>query len=328
MTDPPQEPPRDPSPDAATEPRDDALNPAQRETLDRLTAPRDTWPEYDQGLRRRLREHLEGDLSEVAVALSTDRPMRVSKHALAGVHGCEARWLADDDDPSFEASPATVRGSVAHKAIELGINRREPAAPAELVDIALDRLTESDAWMADWLRTCDEDDRAEVRAAAIAKVQSFEDVWPPLKPAWRPVTELPVRADLLGGRIVLAGRVDLGLGRPDGGRAGRVVVDFKTGGFAVHHRDDGRFYALVEALRIGVPPRAVATSYLDSGAIHVDPVDEDVLHAAAARVVDGVTRIVALRERQLEPERRPSAVCRWCRLLDTCDVGRAHLADA
>lgn len=318
----------DPAPDEPVEPAPrDVLNPTQRETLDRLTTPRDTWPEYDGSLRRRLREHLESDLSEVAVGLSPERPMRVTKHALASIHGCEARWRADDDDPAFEITPATVRGSVAHKAIELGIHRRTPASPAELVDTALDRLAEGDQWMAEWLRTCDDDDRAEVRAAAVAKVQSFEDVWPPLKSAWRPVTELSVRTDLIGGRIALAGRVDLALGRPEGGRAGRVVIDFKTGGFAVHHRDDGRFYALVEALRLGVPPRAVATSYLDSGAIHVDAVDEDVLHAAAARVVDGVTRMVALRDRQLEPELRPSAVCRWCRLLDSCDVGRAHLAD-
>lgn len=302
------------------------LNPAQQATLERLSAPRAAWPTYDDGLRRRLRDHLEADLSEAAVTLTLDRPLRVNKHALAAVHGCEARWLADVREPSFDPSAATVRGSVAHKAIELGIHRREPATPTELVDVALDRLTDSDLWMADWFRTCTEDDRAEVRAAAVAKVQSFEDVWPPLKPAWRPVTELPLRQDLLGGRVVLAGRVDLSLGRAEGGRAGKVVVDFKTGGFALHHLDDARFYALIEALRIGVPPRAVATSYLDSGELHVEAVNEDVLHAAAARVVDGVSRMVALLNDQLEAQLRPSGACRWCRLLDSCEPGRAHLA--
>ena len=43
-----------------------------------------------------------------------------------------------------------------------------------------------------------------------------------------------------------------------------LIVDLKTGLRYQGHADDLRFYALVETLRIGVPPFRVATFYLDT----------------------------------------------------------------
>ncbi|MGI8939790.1 MAG: PD-(D/E)XK nuclease family protein [Iamia sp.] len=303
------------------------LTPVQRETLEKLAAKPEERPVFAEDLRARLRSDLEADLAGPVSALPDGETLFVSKRALATVHACEARWRSDEATSDFEPSPQVVQGSVAHKAIELTLNRRSPSTPAELVDTAIDRLAGADRWMSDWLRDCDEDDRAEVRSAAVARVTSFSEVWPPLKPVWRPVTEQSLRAEVAGGRVILSGRVDLALGKADGMRAGKVVVDFKTGQFAVHHLDDLRFYALVETLRTGVPPRAVATSYLDSGRLHVERVTEGVLEATSARVADGVMKMVAILHGGQEPGRRPSGACSWCRELPTCTVGQAHLAD-
>jgi len=316
-----------PAADAGGPTPEDSLTPVQRETLDRLAARREDRPVFPDGLRDELRAALEADVAGPLTALPDGETLFVSKHALATVHACEARWHADHLDRGFEASPAVVQGAVAHKAIELTLNRRAPATPGELVDTAIDRLAGSDRWMSDWLRDCDEDDRAEVRAAAVARVTSFADVWPPLKPAWRPVTEQSLRAELGKGRVILSGRVDLSLGKADGMRAGKVVVDFKTGAFALHHLDDLRFYALVETLRTGVPPRALATSYLDSGRLHVEAVTEALLDATAARTADGVSRMIGILHAGDEATRRPSGACRWCRVRATCPPGLAHVAD-
>ncbi|WCO68439.1 PD-(D/E)XK nuclease family protein [Iamia majanohamensis] len=301
--------------------------PVQRETLERLAARREDRPVFPDDLRARLRRDLEGELSGPATAIPDGESLFVNKHALATIHGCEARWRSDATTSDFVPSPAVVQGAVAHKAIELTLNRRSPSTPAELVDTAIERLAGADRWMSDWLRDCDEDDRAEVRGAAVARVTSFTEVWPPLKPVWRPVTEQSLRTELCGGRVVLSGRVDLALGKADGMRAGKVVVDFKTGSTAVHHLDDLRFYALVETLRTGVPPRAVASSYLDSGSLHVEAVTEGMLEAAAARVADGVERMVGVLHGGDEPVLRPSGACRWCRELEGCTVGQAFLDD-
>lgn len=305
----------------------DGLTPRQRETLDRLGAPRSTRPVFADDIARQLRGALESDLAPHLHLLPEGQPLFVSKHALATVHACEERWRSDEVHDTFTISPPIVVGSVAHKAIELSLNRRRPATPGELVDRALDRLSESDEWMSDWLRDCDEDDRAEVRGDAIARVSAFDDAWPPLSHAWRPVTEVRMRAELAAGRVILQGRPDLVLGRAEGMRAGKVVVDFKTGNVALHHRDDLRFYALVETLRAGVPPRALATSYLDSGQLHPEAVTAGLLDAAAARVADGIARMLAILHGDAEAARRPSGACRWCRELERCAPGRAHLQD-
>jgi hypothetical protein len=47
-----------------------------------------------------------------------------------------------------------------------------------------------------------------------------------------------------------------------------------------------RFYALLLALRFGVPPYRVATLYLDSGEWQAEDVDARVLERAADRVVE------------------------------------------
>lgn len=304
----------------------DPLTPAQRATLARLGARPEDRPTFPVDLRDRLRGALEEELSGPATAVPEGQTLRVTKHLLARVHGCEARWQAEDDAP-FAPSVPIVVGSVAHKAIELSLNGRAPAETTELVDQALTRLAGSELWMGEWLESCDEDERAEVRGAAVAKVAAFNEIWPPLDRRWRPVVEAGIRQDLLDRRVALAGKVDLALGSPEGLTARKVIVDLKTGRHALHHRDDLRYYALIETLRVGTPPRALATSYLESGELQVEPVTEDLLWTAVARTTAGVERIVALRHEGDQPVHRPSAGCRWCPVRDTCEPGRAHLRE-
>jgi hypothetical protein len=93
------------------------------------------------------------------------------------------------------------------------------------------------------------------------------------------------------------------------------------------HRDDLRFYALLDAIRLGVPPRLVASFYLDLAEARTEPVTDDLLDAAVARTVDGVRRLAALRAGSVEPVHRPSPACRWCLHLGDCAIGREWLVD-
>ena len=172
-----------------------------------------------------------------------------------------------------------------------------------------------------------EDVLAELRAEANDRVVKFLECWPPLPRAWRPVTEAVVRQDLCGERVVLRGKVDLTLGQAQGSQAGKVVIDLKTGSPNPAHREDLRFYALLDAVRIGVPPRLVASFYLDQARAHTEAVTEDVLDAAVARTVDGARRVVALRAGTSAPVHRPGFGCRWCAVLPECPTGRRWLDD-
>ena len=306
------------------------LNAAQRQVLDRLRRPAAERPSFEADLATRLRGDLEGGLADVAEAVDPVAPLFVGKRELAGVFGCEASFLHDEEQ-SFAWTPPMATGAVAHKAIELGLNWHGPAAPTDLVDAALDSLTRGDSGLADWLHRCAEVERADLRSLAVSRVAAFWEGWPPLLPQWRPVTESRCRVELCDGRIQLNGKYDLTLGTPDGRRAGKVIVDLKTGRRHTHmHREDLRFYALLETLKLGTPPRTLATYYLESAALDIEEVDENLLEVALRRTVDGVRRYAELHGHlgpPAEPLKRPGPPCRWCALRDDCAEGQEYLAD-
>jgi len=310
----------------------DSLNEAQREVRVRLGRQGVEPRTFDAVLRSRLRDQLESALADVAEKFSVDGPLFINKHRLSGVFGCEASFLHEEEQ-EFAWNPHIARGAVAHKAIELGINWPSPdPAPPKLVDAALDSLTRGDTSLADWLYRCSDAERAELRGLAVSSVAAFFDCWPPLQRHWRPATESSSRVELCGGRIVLGGKTDLTLGRAEGRTADKVIVDLKTGRHQpIVHREDLRFYALVETLKLGTPPRTLATYYLESATIDVEEVSEDLLGVALRRTVDGIGRYAELHGHlgpPAEPLKRPGPPCRWCALRDDCAEGQEFLAQA
>ena len=301
------------------------LNPAQARADRLLRSPGDARPSFDADLGARLRARLEEEVAPAAAALEAASVERffVGKYALGSVHGCEARHLALEARP-FQLGPAVVAGTVAHRAIQYSQHWDRPPLPADLVDAALDRLVDEEDRNGLWFAAASAADRAEVRSAAVDRVTKFLECFPPLRRAWLPVLESSLRAELAGGRIVLSGRVDLVLGRSVGLVAGKAFVDLKTGGPFAGHVDDLRFYALLETLRLGVPPFRVGSYYLDQGDLIGEDVDEGVLDAAAARAADGVVKLVELQIGRREPLRRAGPACRRCPLAADCDeAGRA-----
>jgi hypothetical protein len=128
-------------------------------------------------------------------------------------------------------------------------------------------------------------------------------------------------ANFHDGKIVLSGKADLTLGRARGLVANKVIVDLKTGRYSPDHVSDLRFYALVEALRVGVPPRLLATSYLDSGELHTEVVTEDLLWGQVRRVIGAAGRIATLDAGERDPERHPGPPCWFCPVNDDCAPG-------
>jgi hypothetical protein len=302
------------------------LTPAQQRTLAALGAAGAERPVFPEGIGARLRAELDAGLAEVVADLAPNEVLTISKHKLAQVHACEAKLLAEEADDTFEVTVPIARGTVAHKAVELGIHWRGEPLPLDLVDEALASLATTDHWLTDFLQTCTDAERAELRSTAGDRVAKFFESFPPLEARWRPVTESSQIVDLVDGRVRLRGKVDLTLGTARGMQAGKVVVDLKTGAPTPLHRDDLRFYALLDAIRLGVPPRLVASFYLDLAEARTEEVTEGVLEATVARTVDGIARLAALRAGTVAPTYRPSGSCRWCPALEGCDTGRRWLS--
>jgi hypothetical protein len=303
------------------------LNPAQNRVVVGLMAMGRPRPRFDPDLGGALRNRLEQALAPVAEDLG-DEQLWVRKHDLARVHACEGHFLADKDVFGWNARTAT--GTVVHKALELSVSGRGDAHPLDLVDHAMETLAADDHARSPspYLRSAPELDLAELRARANEVVAKFLECWPPLLPAWSPRTETGIGAELCAGRVVLWGKVDLALGRAAGNEARVLLVDRKTGRSHGGHADDLRFYALVQTLRVGVPPFRVASYYLDTATFHAEDVTTEVLEISVRRVVDGVGKIARLRHPGAAATLSAGPACGFCAAREACDGAAAYRAAA
>ncbi len=288
------------------------LNPSQINVLEQLGAKLEERPEFNDDLQRLLKTELEERSRELSSAIPSNETLFISKYHLNQIMRCENQFKYEREQ-QFEWSVPTARGTISHKAIELSAFWNQPNVdPLTLVDEAINRSKDGTDGLAQWLRNLSEGDAAQLRGDVNNRVASFLETWPPLEKQWRPMLEAPIRVELAEGKIILSGKVDLSLGRPLGNTAGKVIVDFKTGNFYPAHREDVRFYALLEAIRIGVPPRLVATYYLDRAEFTPEVISENVLRASLARVIDGMQRIVEILYQESETKRCSWDRCQWC----------------
>lgn len=301
--------------------RPGALTPTQQRLLQVIRRPAEPVVfdrDYVDDLLVRARSGF-GELSE---RLGGER-VSFSKYQIAQVLGCERRYVTPQ--PPFAWSPHLARGTVTHKAIELLVHWPEATTPATAVDSAIGQLVDRGTSLGDWLSAIDPASLAELRGMVVERVTRFAQDFPPVDWRAEPITEATGRWAATP-VLELAGRADLILGRPDGATSTRLIVDLKTGRRSPVHREDLRFYALVETLQRAVPPRAVATFYLDEADIEVEHVTEAVLEAALARTFAAVERHLELMVARRPPATAPGFACRWCHVREDCRPGREFLA--
>jgi hypothetical protein len=239
------------------------------------------------------------------------------------VMACEAHFI---EQAPFAWTPAIGCGKVAHKAIELQINWRGEPTPSDVVDDALARLADDESSFGDWVAGLSPGDAADLRGRAIARVTQFVDCFPPLRATWHPVTEAQVRWPV-DGPILLRAKADIVIGRSAGHESRKVLIDLKSGRIHERHRDDLRFYALVETLVREVPPRAVASFSLEAGEALVDQVTEAMLRTSLRRTLDAVERMIELTVEARPPRPGPGGGCFRCRQLSETDPPSADDVD-
>ncbi|NBO34137.1 MAG: hypothetical protein EBV02_07200, partial [Actinobacteria bacterium] len=161
-------------------------NPMQQAVLDALGKSPD-WVPLPRSVVDSIRNRITDELADVAGRYTPEKALWISKQKLNMVHGCEAQHMAARD--TFEWNPNIAKGTVLHKAVELGVHWRGDTVPADIVDEAIARLADSNHNIADYLASLSEGDRAQLRSYVVDMYTRFEECFPRLKPAWRPVTE-------------------------------------------------------------------------------------------------------------------------------------------
>ncbi len=290
----------------------------QRRTFEGLigTGERPVFPaDLAQLLRDRIEEAVRGlELTQ----------LWLGKEPLNDHTRCEGLFAADilGEKPPFEHSLKSGAGTLLHKAIEVDVGSRDDLDPQTIATRAAERLEEEPRFAPFW-RELDRLQQDEILMEVVRRVATFQSSFPPLRELRRelaPISELRVRAELLGGTLVLSGQVDLILGRPDQVRpnvATRLAIDLKTGRAYPEYPEDMRFYALLMTLRFGVPPYRAASLFLDSGEWQAEDVTAETLDHAADRVI-GAARAAAALGGGRAPDLRPGIYCSWCPRSTTC----------
>lgn len=299
-----------------------SLTPVQQRTLDALRRSGDPLV-FDDALVDDLHDEMNTAVEHFTERLGTSE-LFVTKHKLASVLDCEEHHLAPDD---FSWTPPRARGQVSHRAIQLLLTWRGEPAPIELVDEAMARLANDDndySGIGAWIASLTPGDEADLRGQATERVTKFIECFPPLDRRSNPLTESKTRWPV-DGQIVLRGQADLTIGRPRSNESTKVIIDLKSGNTSPRHRQDLGFYALIETMSRRVPPRKVATFYLDAGEAQTEDVSERLLRTALRRTLDGINAMVELEVEERPPVKRPGTSCRWCPLVSGCEEGRAYL---
>ena len=117
----------------------------------------------------------------------------------------------------------------------------------------------------------------------------------------------------LAGPVTLRAKADIVIGRPAGNESRKVLIDLKSGAISHRHREDLRFYALVETLVRDVPPRMVASFSLEAGDAVVEHVSEGMLRSSLRRTLDAIERMIELQVEGRLPRAEPSGACFRCR---------------
>lgn len=296
------------------------LTDPQRRTLEQLIGT-GTRPTFPADLAQRLRDRIE----EAARELQLRDQLWLGKEKLNDRGRCEGKFHAAvaGEVPPFEHSPKSAAGVLLHKAIEVEVGSRRPLDPHAVAEVAVSRVLEREERFQEYWLGRSEPEQDELLMEVVRRVALFQGSFPPLKDLRRdltPISELRVRAELLGGALILSGQIDLVLGRPDQldpTRATRLAIDLKTGGAYPEFAEDMRFYALLMTLRFGVPPYRVASLFLESGSWQPEDVTEEALQHAADRVI-AAARSAAAIEGGREAALAAGPWCSWCPRAAVC----------
>lgn len=297
-----------------------SLTPAQRRVFDDLFAIGSPRPTAPATLAHDLSDFIATE-TVGAVARWTERSLWLGKSNISTALRCEGQLAADAAQLRSRSIPlATATGIVVHRAIQLAHTHPGRTCDEYIRQSIAGSLTE-DHFKEFWTQAA-EHTQSDLIVTATSRLVSFMDSVPPLDPNWTPRFEEPISAKI--GKVVLAARPDLVLGRPrPDGRQTMFLCDMKSTDIRDGHFDEAMFYALVATLRYGCPPYRSCVLSLTT----MDWTDADVtperLWDAARRVVDAAHRIVDVLTEARGPELLPGRHCTWCPQRNECVAHRA-----
>lgn len=294
-------------------------NDAQRATLAKLRRQHDELPDFT-GVGGDLLDALAVELDPLLDRWEAcgGGVLRVTKWHLAG---CERRRVEDQVQFAWNADKAI--GTIVHQMIQSWCFDRHGLKPGALFWLAIERVQRDQTSLGVWING-GHAPVGELEERCCTSFTQFVECFP--KPTVSMVPAVETRHVWQHGPLRCEIKVDLQLGADEFGRAGVVFVELKNGRAHPEHLPALHHYALIRALKLGIPPRAVALCSVADGITTVEQVTRETLAEAAGRLAAAVLAQVSLAEGRA-PTETASPLCRWCPVLERCPTGQANITD-
>jgi hypothetical protein len=248
----------------------------------------------------------------------TERSLWFGKAQLSAMLRCEGNVVASRlEVRERKVTHQIATGQITHRAIQLS-HTHGGRNIDEYVRLAVAGCLAEESFVEFW-ENCEIQTQSDCLVASASRVCSYLDTFPPLDASWTPRFEESIQAKV--GRLTLAARPDLVLGRPRAdGKQTMFLCDFKSGEIREDHELEARYYALVSTLRNGCAPYRSTVLSLASGEWTEPDVTGADMVALAHVIVDAVNRQVQILTEQREPNLQPGMHCTWCPAKVTCQA--------
>ena len=293
------------------------MTPAQMRCFDELLCIGGSRPVTPPQLAIQLRGIIEAGTSR-ALEMWTERSLWFGKSQMGGVLRCEGNVVANRLEPSGHSVTAAIAvGQITHRAIQLSHTHRGRSVD-EYVRLAVAGCM-VEASFAEYWNNAGEQAQSDALMQAASRTCSFLDTFPPLESSWTPRFEESIQVKC--GRLTLAARPDLVLGRPRGdGKQTMFLCDFKSGELRDEHLLEAQYYALVSTLRNGCAPYRSTVLSLSSGEWTDPDITAEDLIALAHVIVRTVTQYVEVLVETREPVLQAGMHCSWCPAKPNCEA--------
>lgn len=293
------------------------MTPAQLRCFDELLAIGGARPITPPGLVAEIKSVIE-EGTRASIEAWTERSLWFGKAQLTSMLRCEGSVVANRlEVRERRVTHQIATGQITHRAIQLS-HTHGGRNIDEYVRLALAGCMAEESFVDFW-ETCEIQTQSDCLVAAASRVCSYLDTFPPLDASWTPRFEESIQAKV--GRLTLAARPDLVLGRPRAdGRQTMFLCDFKSGEIREDHELEAHFYALVSTLRNGCAPYRSTVLSLASGEWTDPDVTGEAMLSLAHVVVDAVNRQVQILTEQREATLLAGMHCTWCPAKATCEA--------
>lgn len=299
------------------------LNSKQIKTLNNILSLGTNRPVAPQDFSEKIRNNIH-NITNKNLEKWNNGNFYFNKNSYSSISKCEGIVLANkenNNNTSFIMNSNIIVGNMSHKAIQISFTHKIEDVQI-IINSLIEGMRDSDKIEDKQFFALTDTKQSEIISQVCSRVTNYLDDWPPLQSIWSPRFEENISTKI--GKLLLASRVDLIIGRPRSDYKRTILlVDFKSGNINDSHNEEALFYALVSTLRHEIMPWRSIVYSLASGEYTELDLNPDKLFDFSTKLSNSINKSVDLLLELEKPTLNPGEHCEWCPKSLSCSSSQA-----